>query len=832
VPRRVVLLTRDASLAVAVKALLSDDDRVTELDSPQELPPMGDLPVDVVVIDLPGSSRAATLERVRGRFSGPLVVLLGHGEDPAKARGVYRCSVLARPFGMSQLWSLLVDSAAEAVTEVIPAVQRRDPAHRPSGQGAERPSPSSQRPAGATERPGGAVERSGGAVERPEGGAQRPEEAGRPAGAAQRPERPVPASERPQPPPQPEPERPSRVADQPDLAPERQAHPQAFQRPGAPAPERPREPARPQAPKPTPGERPQRSGPPVDRPAQGAPPPSPARPDLPARPESPSRADSPARSPARADSPARSDSPARADSPAQPESPARPDAPARTTPAAAAAAAAAAADAERSPRLLRNRQAPAGPAADAERPERSPGAPAERMSPPAAERPGRSTGAAGDPAPPGAERPERSPGPSADRTPPVPSAQLGRAERSAGPVEQRPERAAPIAPREAPTGDQRAGAEAKPSGKEARKPPPWNWRSRRFKSPPPEQVDPGALTQPMPRLRPANGAPPAPARPEPRVNGVPSPARPSDPASPVDRRDRSPAESKEAARAVDRDDGSQAPGPRDPAPAANRGEDASPASPRSGPAVEPRPPAPKVDRPAAPTAESHKPEQAAGRPEQAGRPEPSAPPPEPSARPELSAPPAEPAARAEPGAAVDPMVRPGEPLRSAAPAPVERAEEIAPDPPEAVAGRLAERLEADTVALLLDNNKGLLEVAGGIGLTAAERKLQVEYSHEVLLELFRVGVGLIEDTEHVRGLIGGIPGCNSQSLVMVPLVHEGHGFGALIIGRTSPPGQPRPEFTEPEIEALMDFADDVAAPLRSTVLLRRLKGQLNTPNRT
>ena len=158
-------------------------------------------------------------------------------------------------------------------------------------------------------------------------------------------------------------------------------------------------------------------------------------------------------------------------------------------------------------------------------------------------------------------------------------------------------------------------------------------------------------------------------------------------------------------------------------------------------------------------------------------------------------------------------------------------DEAEPDPPEAVAGRLAERLTADTVALLLDNNRGLLEVAGGVGLTTHERQLQVEYGHEVLRELFRVGVGLIEDTDRVRAFLHGIPGSRSQSLVMVPLVHEGHGFGALIIGRTSPRGEPRPEFTEPEIEALMDFAEDVAAPLRSTVLLRRLKAQLNTPNR-
>jgi GAF domain-containing protein len=181
--------------------------------------------------------------------------------------------------------------------------------------------------------------------------------------------------------------------------------------------------------------------------------------------------------------------------------------------------------------------------------------------------------------------------------------------------------------------------------------------------------------------------------------------------------------------------------------------------------------------------------------------------------------------------ASDPAHRPNAPAPVAASRAATR-EEPAPDPPEAVAGRLAERLGADAVALLLDNNRGLLEVAGGVGLTTSERQLQVEYGHEVLIELFRVGVGLIEDTERVRGLIRGIPGSRSQTLIMVPLVHEGHGFGALIVGRTGRPGGPRSEFTEAEIEALMDFAEDVAAPLRSTVLLRRLKGQLNTPDRS
>ena len=503
-PRHVVLLTRDASLVVAVKALLGDEDRVSELESPQELPPVGELPVDAVVIDLPSASRKASIERVRGRFSGPLVVLLEHGEDPAKARITYRCSVLTRPFGMSQLWSLLVDSDSEALTEIIPAVQRDAPPPDVS-----RPSPRG--------RPGSAP------VSKPPARGTAPE---------------TPAPDRPP-------------------AGDRHKRSDHLERPAAPAPER------------------------VERP------PAAAAPEWVERP--------------------------------------------------AAAA-------------------PEGPA----------GAATER--PPA-------------PPPPVPERAE--------------GAEVG-------------ERAAASRATRAARGQAAANARPEPAAGDGGRVAAWSWRLRRFQHPEPQAPGPGELTEPMPAV------PPAP----PTGNGV----------------------------------------------------------------------APSLDR---------------------------------AERPPL--PPAAHAAQAQPQVEVQPS--------AAAPRP-SVADEVAPDPPETVAGRLAERLGADTVALLLDNNRGLLEVAGGVGLTAAERQLQVEYGHEVLLELFRVGVGLIEDTDRVRPLIRGIPGSRSQSVVMVPLVHEGHGFGALIIGRTSPPGQPRPEFTEPEIEALMDFAEDVAAPLRSTVLLRRLKGQLNTPGRT
>jgi hypothetical protein len=148
--------------------------------------------------------------------------------------------------------------------------------------------------------------------------------------------------------------------------------------------------------------------------------------------------------------------------------------------------------------------------------------------------------------------------------------------------------------------------------------------------------------------------------------------------------------------------------------------------------------------------------------------------------------------------------------------------------PRAVAARLAERLRADVVALMLDNGEGALETAGGVGLTAAERRLQVEYGHDVLREVFRVGVGLIGDTGRVRGIINGIPFGHADTLIMVPLAYEGHGFGVLLAGRhRREPGDRQWEFTELEIEALMDFGEDVAPALRSAVLLRRLKGQLD-----
>jgi ATP-binding cassette subfamily B protein len=150
------------------------------------------------------------------------------------------------------------------------------------------------------------------------------------------------------------------------------------------------------------------------------------------------------------------------------------------------------------------------------------------------------------------------------------------------------------------------------------------------------------------------------------------------------------------------------------------------------------------------------------------------------------------------------------------------------DLPQMAASEIAKRVRADVIVVLLDNGQGIMEVSGGVGLTADERQLSVEYSRDVMRELFRAGVGLIEDTDRVRGALAGIPGGRAETLILVPLVHERVGFGVLIAGRDrSTTGKPAEVFTDRDVQALLGFARANAESLRTAVLLRRLKGQLS-----
>jgi hypothetical protein len=150
------------------------------------------------------------------------------------------------------------------------------------------------------------------------------------------------------------------------------------------------------------------------------------------------------------------------------------------------------------------------------------------------------------------------------------------------------------------------------------------------------------------------------------------------------------------------------------------------------------------------------------------------------------------------------------------------------DLPQIAATEIAKRVRADVIVLLLDNGQGIMEVSGEVGLTPAERQMRVEYSSDIMRELFRAGIGLVEDTDRVRGALAGIPGSGAETLIMVPLVRERLGFGVLMAGREKGEnGTPAEVFTDSDVEVLMGFADGVAPSLRTAVLLRHLKGQLS-----
>ena len=151
------------------------------------------------------------------------------------------------------------------------------------------------------------------------------------------------------------------------------------------------------------------------------------------------------------------------------------------------------------------------------------------------------------------------------------------------------------------------------------------------------------------------------------------------------------------------------------------------------------------------------------------------------------------------------------------------------DLPQIAASEIAKRVRANVIVVLLDNGQGIMEVSGGVGLTPDERQLSVEYGRDVMRELFRAGVGLIEDTDRIRGALAGIPGSRAETLILVPLVHERLGFGVLMAGRDrSTTGKPAEVFTDRDVQELMGFARANVESLRTAVLLRRLKGQLTT----
>src|SRR4029450_9387225 len=105
--RHVVLLRRDPSLGLALRALLHGTGRVTELPNIQAWSAMPAEGIDAVVIDLPPSRRKQAIEVVRSRFGGRLVLILDPHDNPAAVTSSHAYVMVQRPFEIVELWHLV-----------------------------------------------------------------------------------------------------------------------------------------------------------------------------------------------------------------------------------------------------------------------------------------------------------------------------------------------------------------------------------------------------------------------------------------------------------------------------------------------------------------------------------------------------------------------------------------------------------------------------------------------------------------------------------------------------------------------------------------------------
>ena len=131
--RHVVLLRRDPSLGLALRALLHGTGRVTELLTIQAWSALAADTVDAVVIDLPTPRRTQAIDLVRSAFDGRLVLVLDPSDDPAAVPSHHACSIVQRPFEIVELWHLVTTDPASN-GEQSP-VGRGAGEERPSGEG-------------------------------------------------------------------------------------------------------------------------------------------------------------------------------------------------------------------------------------------------------------------------------------------------------------------------------------------------------------------------------------------------------------------------------------------------------------------------------------------------------------------------------------------------------------------------------------------------------------------------------------------------------------------------------------------------------------------------
>jgi hypothetical protein len=104
----VLLLAESAGLAAVLHHLLDPADRLSRLGTLRELAETRALEnADVVILDVAADDRAGTVEQVRRRYLGPLVVLVAKGDDTGGLHLDDAAALLTRPFSADALGAAL-----------------------------------------------------------------------------------------------------------------------------------------------------------------------------------------------------------------------------------------------------------------------------------------------------------------------------------------------------------------------------------------------------------------------------------------------------------------------------------------------------------------------------------------------------------------------------------------------------------------------------------------------------------------------------------------------------------------------------------------------------
>jgi capsular polysaccharide biosynthesis protein len=145
--------------------------------------------------------------------------------------------------------------------------------------------------------------------------------------------------------------------------------------------------------------------------------------------------------------------------------------------------------------------------------------------------------------------------------------------------------------------------------------------------------------------------------------------------------------------------------------------------------------------------------------------------------------------------------------------------------PQMAADDIAEWFPVDLAVILLENDQGMLQVAGGVGLSSFEEHMTIEDNRELLLQVVEMGSKMVDEQERSRLAAANVPGSQAETLIVVPLIYDQVAFGMLLMGQRGGGGQ-QAALVEGDVDRVRAWARDISPYLRAWLLLRYLKLRL------